>query len=759
MAAGYDGTVRIDTSLNTRGFNTGLKTMTNSLGKFAATMGVALGLGALIAFGRTATSTAAQSQAAWMGLQSVVEGTGGSFSGAKKFLEEYIKDGLVPMTNAVTAYKNLAARGYDSSQIETTLTALKNASAFGRQASLSMGQAVQSATEGLKNENSILVDNSGVTKNVSLMWKDYAASIGTTVGNLTKQQKIQAEVNGILEETRFQMGDATKLSGGYAGRVAALGTSFYNLKVAVGSAIMPILSVIIPYIKAAIDQLVIFFNMVAQIISALFGIQLGGATAATQELAGATEDLAGAQGDLAKNTGKSGKAAKGALAAFDQINVLQKESGEGGGPGGGVGTALPLPGTEEANSAIDQVSAKVEELKNKLLEFFEPLQAPFDHLVEAATTLGGSIWDGLTWVWENILEPLGIWLIQTVAPIFIDMLANSLDIITGILEALKPLGIWLWENFLQPIAEWTGGVIVDILTGINDALKNFSDWIRENQKTVETIIILAGSLALAWGLVNLAFTAWNVIAGIGTAVTAGFGIVMAILTSPITLVVLAIAALIAIVVLLIRNWDDVKAKALEVWEKIKIAWAAAGDWIRLHVTDPIKNAFKTALDWVEKRWDELWTGTKDAAKIAINTVIGFVNGMINAIVVGINAVIRALNSIQIKVPSWIPGIGGNTWGLKLAEVVAPQIPLLAKGAVIPPNSSFLAMLGDQRTGTNIETPENLLRQIIQEEVGRMQTDVKIEFGGSLGALVRELKPHIERETVRIGRSMVTGGTA
>lgn len=50
----------------------------------------------------------------------------------------------------------------------------KDSAAFGRQSSLSLGEAVKSATEGIKNENSILVDNAGVTKNVSMMWEEYA---------------------------------------------------------------------------------------------------------------------------------------------------------------------------------------------------------------------------------------------------------------------------------------------------------------------------------------------------------------------------------------------------------------------------------------------------------------------------------------------------------------------------------------------------------------------------------------------------------
>lgn len=123
----------------------------------------------MIKFGKDAVQVASETQSAWTGLNSIVTGTGKSFSEAQEFLKEYTKDGLIPLTDAVASYKNLASRGYDTEQIEGIMTALKDASAFGRQASYSYGEAIKTATEGLKNENSILVDNAGVNKSCPLI--------------------------------------------------------------------------------------------------------------------------------------------------------------------------------------------------------------------------------------------------------------------------------------------------------------------------------------------------------------------------------------------------------------------------------------------------------------------------------------------------------------------------------------------------------------------------------------------------------------
>ena len=165
MAFGYDGSVRIKADLNHSSFDRGLSAMTgkvqsfsNTLKKLVGIVGIAFGTAAIANFAKEAVNAASSLNDAWMGLESIVAGQGKSFNKAKSFINDYISDGLVPLENAVTSYKNLAARGYSSDQIEQTMTALKDAAAFGRQSSYSLGEAVATATEGLKNENSILVN-------------------------------------------------------------------------------------------------------------------------------------------------------------------------------------------------------------------------------------------------------------------------------------------------------------------------------------------------------------------------------------------------------------------------------------------------------------------------------------------------------------------------------------------------------------------------------------------------------------------------
>ena len=185
------GEIDLSLILNSDKFNSQLKNVdsqadkastkiSSTLSKIGKAVAVAFSVTAIVKFGKECLNVATETSNAWIGLNSILTGQGKSFSQAKKFINDYIADGLVPLNNAVGAYKNLALRGYSSDQIQKTMNALKNSATFARQSTYSLGDAVQTATEGLKNENSVVVDNAGVTKNVAKMWEDYAKKIGKT---------------------------------------------------------------------------------------------------------------------------------------------------------------------------------------------------------------------------------------------------------------------------------------------------------------------------------------------------------------------------------------------------------------------------------------------------------------------------------------------------------------------------------------------------------------------------------------------------
>ncbi len=135
------------------------------------------------------------------------------------------------------------------------------------------------------------------------------------------------------------------------------------------------------------------------------------------------------------------------------------------------------------------------------------------------------------------------------------------------------------------------------------------------------------------------------------------------------------------------------------------------------LTGVFSGNWKQAWEGIQQMTTAVWEGIKATIKTIVNAIIGIVNKMIEATIAGINAVIKALNTIQVNIPSWVPGLGGKSFGVNLKPITAPKIPYLANGAVIQGGSPFLAMLGDQPKGqTNIEAPAGLIKDMAKQGI-------------------------------------------
>ena len=101
-------------------------------------------------------------------------------------------------------------------------------------------------------------------------------------------------------------------------------------------------------------------------------------------------------------------------------------------------------------------------------------------------------------------------------------------------------------------------------------------------------------------------------------------------------------------------------------------------------------------------------------------------------------------------------IGGKSFGFNIPTVAQVALPRLADGAVLRPNQPFAAIVGDQKHGTNVETPlgviQDALRAVMAEQDGGVETNVEVRFEGSMSALARYLRPYIEADSRRVGKT-------
>lgn len=829
----YDGSIRINTRIDAKGFNAGVKSMMGSLGSLAAAFGVAFSVGAIVSFGKKSVETAKQMESGWQGLVYVARSHGRDINQIKKFLEDYTSDGLVPMLNAQAAYRNMIARGYDTKQLEDMLKVMKDSAVYLRKGMFDIGEAVQKTTEGLRTERSILSDTSGIEQNMYKMWQAYAKEQGTTIANLTLEQKRIAEYQGFMKEGSMYAGAAAQYTETYAGKVSKLSAAMVGLRVSVGNAFIPILNALLPAVISLVQWFTRLFNIIGRVMNLLFGTNVGAKD--TEALAMATQDAADAQQNLANNTEKAGKAAKGALAPFDKLNVLSQPTGSGSGAGG-ADTALP--GGEKVGGVaqeVDDLLQKLQEFYAKVKELFEPggagslAKSISDSIVGGlqnartavqgfdfsgfgsdlangfntavgfideflnntdfsgiGSNLGGLIGDvlkgaldtgiaflqGVDWqnvgstIWSGIQSALDFawgflegvdW--SGVVSKFFELLGSAFGAVAGIAVGL---GTSIWESLKEAWAttkqKWEefkdeagGDIWGGIKSGIKKALENVGTWIKEN--IVDPFI---GGFKKSFGIASpstvMAEQGGFLIDGLKKGIEDAWKGVEKWFTETISDPIKKWFS---------DTWDDIKKGATDAWDGLVETWEDAKTWFKDNVTDPIKEAFDEAFKKIKEFMESPFEGLGDFVKKVFNDVIGFLNGLLIGLTDGINGIIEKLNSLNFAIPDWVPFFGGRSFGINIPLVSVPQIPYLATGAVIPPNAPFAAILGDQRSGTNVEAPLSTIEQAVENVLGRMNplntedrmihNQIKID-----GQVIYDAYKRIDK---RKGKSMLSGSVA
>lgn len=817
MATGYDGSIRINTKIDSKGFNQGLNAITGSLKKLAGAVGVAFGVTAVVNFGKEALNIASDLTE----VQNVVETAFGTMSSqvdawAKNSIKQFGMSELAAKRMASTymamnAGMGLNGQGAADMAMRTAERAADISSFYNKsiEESDTMLKSIWTGeTESLKQIGVVMTQ-------ANLDAYALANGFGKTTQQMTQSEQVMLRYQYVMNQTRLAAGDFVKTQDSWANQTRILSEQWKQFLGIIGQGLIQVLTPALKYLNQLMSVLIQWAQTFSAVTAALFGKQqqqANASAAAVGNVADASNAAADGQNALAGATKKAGKEAKGALASFDQLNVLERntaDTGAGSGPGAvaGAGAAMAVPAMTGEIGADIKVSPVVENTVNKLRSLFEPLQkinldnlkSSLDRLKDAMKPITSKLFEALGWAYKEIFVPFAAWAIGSAIPAFLDVLSGALAILNSVLDALKPLGMWLWDNFLQPMAEWTGGVIVSVLGGIADALTRISDWINNHQGTVQGMTVTVVAFFAAWKVTELlsfiqqsggvlaalkrvttavagstiakikdkaetaalnAMYAKDFVVGLAkstaalakqavqwtietakkaastvatwahqaatlaaTAATWLFNTAMTVLTSPITLVVLAIGALIAIVVLLIKNWDKVKEVASACWAKIKEAWSKAGDWFHKNVTEPVTNFFTGMWDGIKGAFTKAFDFIKKAFKGHVNGWITMVESFINFFIKGINVLVRGINKLSFNVPDWVPGIGGETMGFNIPQVPQVQIPRLAQGAVIPPNQQFAAILGDQRHGRNLEAPEGLIRQIVREELGNVYNPV------------------------------------
>lgn len=360
---------------------------------------------------------------------------------------------------------------------------------------------------------------------------------------------------------------------------------------------------------------------------------------------------------------------------------------------------------------------------------------------------------------EKIAEDTATWAANLDFYPLLESISNLTSAFAPILESIGNVLEWIYKNIVLPMLTWV--IEVGLPTVINLVAK-VATFLADHQPIVEAFgVALIGAFAAA-KIAGLASSVIKSVSGIAMSAkglislmtgTGGImGGIKAIATAigPGGVFVLAVGACIAIGVLLYKNWDKIKEMAGKVWDwisnktrrfvedignklrglatKMTTIWgnmkaSAHQKWNAIWSTvsgfaERIKNAIVDKFTSAKNIVVNVFNGMGDAIRSVLNNIISVVNGAISKVNGVISAVESAFSFGPWKVPT---PFGSKTIGFRATFPRVPTVPYLAKGAVIPPRSEFLAVLGDQKQGNNIETPEALLRKIVREETAGRQT--------------------------------------
>lgn len=595
---------------------------------------------------------------------------------------------------------------------------------------------------------------SGATDRMETAAKKVSDSMNTfskRVSGLFKRVLVFSLITRALQSLRTWLGKTIMQNEEARAAVARLKAAFLTLA-------QPILQVVIPVFVKLVNILTQVVTAIAKFFGMLSGKSWSSQKSAAQGLNDEQKALEGV-GAAAKDASKS-------MASFDEINQLtdNSTSAAGGGAGGAASTEI-APDFSNLDMAEDKL--------HDILGLVGAIAAGL-----LAWKIASLFTNDLSKIWGIALAVAGAF---ALVYFWLDAWNNGIDLqnFLGMLAGLAALAVGLAIAFgpiAAGIALVVGGLAM-LVVGIKDVIEN-------GFNLVNTLTIIAGLLAAGIGI-SLLTGSWIplLIAGFLAALVAlvsftghgeeliqglkniidGFGkFFKGVFTGDMKLAVEGIKQI----------WEGMKQTWNAIVNSIKDAWNMFITWLQSKspllasifqtygkfvsdVYKNIKDILKGVIDFIvgvfTGDWTKAWQGVTEIFKGIWNNIVAIIEAAINFIIDGINLLISALNTIHFEIPDWVPIIGGKSFGISIPLVSQVALPRLAEGAVIPPNREFMAVLGDQKSGTNIETPLETMvqafKQAMNESGGRSQTII-LQLNGR--EFARAVYKANNEETQRVG---------
>ncbi|MGN0606694.1 MAG: hypothetical protein ACI4JM_09255 [Oscillospiraceae bacterium] len=277
------------------------------------------------------------------------------------------------------------------------------------------------------------------------------------------------------------------------GKQQQLANTVGDLKELYGNIVSKIYTLMIPALNKLVTLLTNIGNLALdglRSVYKLLGKDFDTTNLSIGSMAGDIDTATDSAENLADAVSDVEKASKGALASFDELEVIGKSDNPFNDE-----TADNLYDTANssvnANSAMSDLKETTDELDLSSSKLYQSLKKLWEVLKPFAENIG----EGLAWFHKNVLVPLGTWTVNKAVPAFLDLLSSAIGFLNAVIEVFKPLGLWLWEEFLKPLASFAGDLAISAIKGIANAVQGLTNFITENKDEIETWIPVFSGIA------------------------------------------------------------------------------------------------------------------------------------------------------------------------------------------------------------------------------------------------------------------------
>ncbi|NBH15352.1 hypothetical protein D3Z36_14480 [Lachnospiraceae bacterium] len=483
--AGYDGSIRINTAIDQRGFNRGARGLVqgmtrlgSSLRGIIGSLGFGLGIAGLVALGKQAIDTASDIQE----VQNVVDTAFGSMSyKMEEFAKTSVKQFGISQLSAKQLGSTFMAMGasmLDSAENASDMAI--NLTARAADMASFYNKSIEETSTALKSiytgETETLKEYGVVMTQVNLEEFARQQGINKSIQAMEQAEKVELQYAYVMQQTSLAAGDFARTSDSWANQTRILSEQFKELLSVLGTGLITALTPVVKFLNNVLTMLIAIAKQIGTILSKLFGIKIptadsGKLASDMSAAAGGADALAGGMDAAGSAAKKAGKEASKALAPFDKLKVLSKDSGSGGGSGSdsggggaGAGGGFEIPelsfkeDAEEAGvlgSALDRILKRLKELKGLFVNgFFDGLgdyKTRLEELKKDIASIGKEL--------KEIFTDPGV---VAAANRFADQLALTLGQITG---SIASIGL--------TIAQLLVGGIEKYLTQNTDRIKQY----------------------------------------------------------------------------------------------------------------------------------------------------------------------------------------------------------------------------------------------------------------------------------------------